>query len=115
MVAGAAFGFALFIGASTTSHAQVRLVAPGQVEVVDAPVYQGGYFPYSYPFYQRPDPIAYQRQLGYNEGLSRGRSDARHRLPDNPMNHKHYANKTTIAYREGFERGYADGYDRLER
>jgi hypothetical protein len=97
---------------STGASAQVRVVQRPRVVVVNRP-----FFPRFYPRYYSPryytvvDPIAYQKELGYSDGLSRGKDDAKHGKPNDPSTHKHYTNSESITYREAFAQGYADGYN----
>jgi hypothetical protein len=48
-------------------------------------------------------------QRGYRDGLDRGQEDARDRRSPNPNNSSHFRSGNS-AYREGFVRGYQDGY-----
>lgn len=48
-------------------------------------------------------------QRGYNDGLNKGQEDARDRDFFNPNNSSHYRSGDS-AYREGFARGYNEGY-----
>jgi len=97
----------LFGAWSTTASAQVRVVHRPRVVVVNRP----SFFPYYYPrYYTVYDPIAYQRETGYSDGLSRGKDDAKHGKANDPSSHKHYRNSESISYREAFAQGYADGY-----
>ncbi|HZS05691.1 MAG TPA: hypothetical protein VFD58_12705 [Blastocatellia bacterium] len=50
-----------------------------------------------------------EEQKGYRDGLNRGQEDARDRRSPNPNNSSHYRSGNG-AYREGFRRGYAQGY-----
>jgi|SRR6185295_4908392 len=94
---------------STSAGAQVRVVHRPRVVVVQRPFF----FPRFYPRYTTVyDPIAYQREQGYSDGLSRGKSDAKHGKPNDPSSHKHYRNSESITYRDAFAEGYADGYNR---
>src|SRR5437016_4414139 len=97
----------VFIAWPATTHAQVRVIGPRRVVIVR----QRSFFPhaYGYPYYVS-DPIAYQKEMGYNDGLSKGKSDARHGMPDDPGAHKHFSGSNSLAYREGFQQGYEDGY-----
>ena len=98
----------LLVGAwSTTASAQVRVVHRPRVVLVNRPFF----FPYYYPrYYTVYDPIAYQRETGYSDGLSRGKDDAKHGKANDPSSHKHYRNSESFTYREAFAQGYADGY-----
>src|SRR5690349_3008740 len=48
-------------------------------------------------------------QRGYRDGLDRGREDARDRRSANPNNSEHFRHGNN-AYRDGFRRGYFEGY-----
>src|SRR5712691_1445416 len=82
---------------SPTANAQWR---QRRVVVVHRPFF----FPhYYYPrTYTVVDPIAYQREQGYSDGLSRGKDDANHGRADDPSSYKHYTNSGSITYREAF-------------
>ncbi|HMG34226.1 MAG TPA: hypothetical protein VKM94_09835 [Blastocatellia bacterium] len=99
----------LLLGASqTNSYAQGRRFHNGRVIIVHRPFFGAGFYrPWPYYTY---DPVAYQREQGYSDGLSRGKSDARHGKPNDPASHKHYSESEGINYREAFAQGYADGY-----
>jgi len=99
-------------GAMTTANAQ-RVVVRPRVFVVHRP-FVGGWWGYPYgPYYT--DPIAYQREQGYSDGLSRGRDDAKHGRPDDPNSHSHFRNSSSVTYREAFAQGYADGFNGVRR
>src|SRR5205807_9801579 len=105
---------------STTAQAQRR--------VVIVRTYRPYYRPYYYdPFY---DPYRFNRfnyynqyvfsssdravSQGYHDGLKTGQGDAEHNRSYNPER-SHYFQEAGFgnfagAYREGFARGYADGY-----
>ena len=105
---------------STTAQAQRR--------VVIVRTYRPYYRPYYYdPFY---DPYRFNRfnyynqyvfsssdravNQGYHDGLKTGQGDAEHNRSYNPER-SHYFQEAGFgnfagAYREGFARGYADGY-----
>jgi hypothetical protein len=51
----------------------------------------------------------YEEQRGFSDGLNRGQEDARDRRSFNPNNSSHYRSGNA-AYRDGFRRGYAEGY-----
>src|SRR5215471_7489385 len=58
-----------------------------RVVVVNRPFFWGGYYnPYWRGYYV--DPITSQREAGYQDGFSRGKSDAKKGLADNPASHK---------------------------
>jgi hypothetical protein len=97
----------LFGAWATTASAQIRVVHRPRVVVVNRPFF----FPHYYPnYYSVYDPITYQREQGYSDGLSRGKDDAKHGKANDPNSHKHYRNSDSINYREAFAQGYADGY-----
>ncbi|MBK8315512.1 MAG: hypothetical protein IPL01_16430 [Acidobacteria bacterium] len=50
-----------------------------------------------------------EMQKGYRDGLDRGQEDARSRRTSTPNNSQHFRNGSA-AYREGFSRGYFEGY-----
>ncbi len=50
-----------------------------------------------------------EMQKGYRDGLDRGQEDARSRRAATPNNSQHFRNGSA-AYREGFSRGYFEGY-----
>jgi hypothetical protein len=56
------------------------------------------------------DPIAYQREQGYNEGRSEGKKDAKKGRPAAPTGHKDYLKSSSLAYREAFVQGYNERY-----
>ena len=103
---------------STTATAQGRVVQqPRRVIIVHRPVYFRHYWnpywyssPYYYPYYNYYDPIAYQKETGYSDGRSRGKSDAKHGRPSDPNSHKHYNDSDSATYREAFLQGYSEGY-----
>ena len=49
------------------------------------------------------------QQRGFSDGLDRGQEDARDRRSFNPNNSDHYRSGDA-AYRDGFRRGYEQGY-----
>ena len=49
-------------------------------------------------------------QQGYQQGLNTGASDGQRRQSYNPQRSKHWKNASSQAYREGFVRGYDQGY-----
>ena len=103
----------LLLGASqTTSYAQVRGFHRSRVVIVPRPFFGRGFYR---PYYYTYDPVAYQREQGYSDGLSRGKDDAKHGRPDDPSSHKHYRDSSSLNYREAFAQGYADGYSRYTR
>jgi len=50
-----------------------------------------------------------EEQKGFRDGLDRGQEDLRDRRRADPNNSSHFK-KGSAAYREGFRRGYAQGY-----
>jgi len=52
---------------------------------------------------------SYDEQRGFRDGLDRGQEDLRDRRRADPNNSDHYRSGNA-AYREGFRRGYAQGY-----
>ena len=55
-----------------------------------------------------------QELKGYNDGLDRGREDARDHRRLDPNNSSHYRDGNH-EYREGFRRGYNEGYRQYDR
>jgi hypothetical protein len=51
------------------------------------------------------------QQKGYSDGLDRGKEDAHDHKSFNPNNSDHYRDGNRW-YKEGFRRGYAEGYGR---
>jgi len=93
----------------TTTSAQIRVVRRpyrNRVVVVHRPFF----YPYYNHYYTVVDPIAYAREQGYSDGLSRGKSDAKHGKADDPRSHKHFQDSDSATYREAFLQGYSDGY-----
>lgn len=102
-----------------TAEAQTRGGGRGTRRVV---VYRPFYNPFWYrrydPFwdsYYYPrtvvvDPVAYARERGYREGKSEGGEDAEKGRPSNSKGHEDYLGSDSLAFREGFVRGYEDGY-----
>lgn len=69
-----------------------------------------------YGTYGRNDQYGYgnygnsaEEQKGFRDGLDRGQEDARDRRRADPNNSSHFQ-KGSAAYREGFRRGYVQGY-----
>src|SRR5262245_37962172 len=109
----------LMVGAlAAPAQAQVRVVRQPRVVVVRRPFFgprfYGWGYGWGYPYYgygyAYTDPIAYQKEMGYSDGLSRGKDDAKHGRPDEPDSHKHYRDSNSLAYRQAFLQGYNDGY-----
>jgi hypothetical protein len=111
VVAGAFVAIILLLGVGTLTTTQAqRVVVRPRVFIVHRPfVHTWGWgYPY-YPVYT--DPIAYQREQGYQDGFSRGKDDARHGRADDPNSHSHYRNSSSVTYREAFVQGYTDGFN----
>ena len=97
--------------ANPTANAQVRVVRVAPTRVFIGPRFFGpGFYPYYYPYYRVYDPIAYQRESGFSDELSRGKSDAHHGKAFAPDSHHHYRDSHSITYREAFLQGYRTGY-----
>lgn len=56
----------------------------------------------------------FEVQQGYRDGLNRGQEDARSHRSPSPFNSEHFRNGDA-AYREGFSRGYNEGYGQYGR
>jgi len=114
LVMGSLVAVMLLFGAwPATTQAQVRVIRPhARVFIGPRPVFYPGW--YGHPYYTVYDPIAYQKEEGYRDGLSRGKDDAKHGKADDPNSHKHYRDSSSITYREAFLQGYNDGYSRYE-
>lgn len=97
--------FGVLSVSASTADAQRRV--HGRVVVVQRPLFFPRYYPRTYRVY---DPIAYQREQGYSDGLSKGKDDAKHGRADDPASHTHFSESNSITYREAFAQGYADGY-----
>jgi len=97
--------FGVWTATASTANAQRGI--HGRVVVVQRPLFFPRYYPRTYTVY---DPIAYQREQGYSDGLSRGKDDAKHGRSNDPSSHKHYSGSNSITYREAFAQGYEDGY-----
>jgi len=114
IVIGAFTAIMLLSGAfATTAEAQVRVIRrPRQVIVYRTynPFWYRRYDPFYASRYTVVDPIAYQREQGYNEGRSEGKKDAKKGLPANPTGHKDYLKSSSLAYREAFVQGYNERY-----
>lgn len=66
--------------------------------------------PFYYRRYQVVDPIAYQKERGYDEGKDEGEEDAKKGRPANARGHKDYLKSDSIHFREAFVQGYNAGY-----
>lgn len=107
----------LMAGAAlTTVNAQTRVMRrPHRVVVVRPynPFWYRRYDPFWDPYtytYRVVDPIAAQREEGFSDGRSKGKKDAKKRLAQAPTSHDDYQKSNSLAYREAFLKGYADGY-----
>jgi hypothetical protein len=72
------------------------------------------YRPFGWPYWERTyrvvDPISSLKEEGYSDGRSRGKDDAKEGRESDPENHKQFNKSNSLAYREAFLLGYADGY-----
>jgi len=111
VLTGALVGMTV-LPASWTTYGQVRVVrvAPTRVFVQRRVFFGPEFYPNYYPYYRVYDPIAYQRESGYSDGLSRGKSDAHRGYPFAPDSHHHFRDSRSITYREAFLQGYRTGY-----
>jgi hypothetical protein len=108
-IIGAFLALLLLFAAGTAVPAQVRTRVFVQPRVFVGPRFFG-FHPYPYTYYTY-DPIAYQQERGYSDGLSRGKSDARHGKAEDPQAHNHYLDSNSLAYRNAFLQGYRDGFE----
>ncbi|MEP7340654.1 MAG: hypothetical protein ABI977_23180 [Acidobacteriota bacterium] len=92
---------------STTASAQGRRYR-GHQRVI----FYRHYNPFwdTYPIYRVIDPIAALREQGYSDGRSRGKDDAKDGRASTPYDQKQYYKSNSLAYREAFLKGYAEGY-----
>jgi len=101
----------LIVVGSTTADAQSRAFCRPRRIIVYRP-----YHPFWNPYWGTTvrvvDPIAAQREQGYNDGRSRGKDDARDGRENDPESYKKFNKSKSLAYREAFLQGYADGYRR---
>jgi len=78
------------------------------------PFWYRRYDPFWDPFYstryRAVDPIAYQREQGYNDGRDEGKKDAKKGRPADPTGHKDYLKSNSLAYREAFVQGYNERF-----
>src|SRR5262245_29527966 len=101
---------------STTANAQGRVVCRQHLVIVYRhynPFWYRYYDPFWSPFpstYTTVDPIVAQREEGFSNGRSKGKKDAKKGLPNAPTSHKEYSKSNSLAYREAFLKGYAEGY-----
>ena len=113
LVIGAFAAIILLSGVfATTARAQNRVVVQRPPRVIVVRRYNP--FPFWDPFYtsryQVVDPIAYQREQGYNEGRSDGKKDAKKGMSANPTGHKDYIKSNSLAFREAYVQGYNERY-----
>ena len=107
LVMGLLVAVVFFISAgSTTANAQGRRYC-GHRRVV--------FYRHFDPFwdfrtYRVVDPIATLQEQGYSDGRNRGKDDARDGRGNNPYDQKQYYKSNSLAYREAFLKGYAEGY-----
>ena len=119
LVLGAFLGTVLLAGVATTpAEAQTRVVRRPSRVIIYRPYYHPFYHPFYNPFwgsywgptYTVVDPIAYQKELGYREGLDEGKDDAKDGRFINPVEHKDYLKSESQAFRQMFVQGYQAGY-----
>ena len=73
----------------------------------------GGYYPNNYPNGGYGGYGGYDNQqlnAGYQQGINTGASDGRSNKSYSPERSRYYQNASTQAFREGFVRGYDEGY-----
>ena len=102
---------------STTAQAQRRVIIVRPYRAFDSPWWgyrRFGWYPYGYysEYVFGSSESAFDQ--GYHDGLKTGESDARRRQSYDPER-SHYFRDAGFgnyagAYREGFERGYANGF-----
>ena len=61
------------------------------------------------------DRSSFEMRRGFQEGMSRGREDARDGRSFNPTRFVRFGGFRSAAYREGFNRGYAQGFRQFAR
>ena len=113
----------LVVGAlAAPAQAQGRVVRSPRVVVVRRPFFgprfYGPGWGWGYPYYGYSyweDPIAYEKEMGYRDGLNKGKDDAKHERADDPNSHKSYRNSNSLAYRQAFLQGYNDAYNGTTR
>lgn len=96
-------------GTVTTVDAQDRGFRRPRRVIIYRP-YRPFWGPYWDRTYHVIDPIAQQREEGYGDGRSAGKKDAKVGNEIDPEEHKDFKKSKSLAYREAFLRGYADGY-----
>jgi len=95
---------------STRANAQGRVIIRPRPVIVYRP-YRPFWGPYwGYTTYRVVDPIAAQREAGYSDGRSEGKHDAKDGRENDPENQKQFLKSKSLAYREAFLQGYADGF-----
>jgi len=103
-----AVGFLVSVG-SIPANAQGRAFCRPR-RVVFYRRYDPFWDSYRWQTYRVVDPIASQREQGYGDGFSRGKDDARDGRENDPYDEKLFNKSHSLAYREAFLKGYADGY-----
>ena len=110
---------------SSTAQAQRRIVVVGPYRPIYRPFYNPwweygpwGYDPY-FDYYSRYGHYVFRSSesalhQGYKDGIKTGEGDAKHRRSYDPQR-SHYFQEAGFGnfgevYRQGFVRGYADGY-----
>ena len=110
LVMGALVAVVMLVGFGATTAADAQgLRRPRRVVIVRP--HRPFWGPYWERTYRVVDPIAEQREEGYNDGRKVGKDDAKEGNENDPENHKDFRKSKSLAYREAFLRGYADGYD----
>jgi hypothetical protein len=116
---------ALGVLSSTTAQAQRRVVVVRTYRPIYRPFYdpwwgyrRWGYDPY-FDYYSRYGHYVFRSSesalnQGYQDGIKTGQGDAKHRRSYDPQR-SHYFQEAGFGnfgevYRQGFVRGYADGY-----
>ena len=109
------------LSSSTTAQAQRRVVIVQRYRPFYRPFYYRDPFwnPYGYDRYSYYNEYVFSSSdratnQGYHDGLKTGRSDVEHRRSYNPER-SHYFHDAGFgnyasAYRQGFARGYSDGF-----
>ena len=104
---------------STTTRAQRRVVIVRTYRPFYRPFYRDPFWSPSYDRYSNYNEYVFSSSdraanQGYHDGLKTGQSDAEHRRSYDPER-SHYFHDAGFgnyasAYREGFARGYSDGF-----
>ena len=119
LIVGLSLGAMLVVGiGATTADAQGRRRGHRPPRVIyyriHDPFWYRRYDPfwdsYYYPRYRVVDPVAYQREKGYNEGKDEGEEDAKKGRSANATGHKDYLKSDSVHFREAFVQGYNAGY-----